>query len=188
VFPVDLDGDGHLDHIIIHAPMGLGPRAQRAVRSLKRTWTKGGVGGLQVALAGQGSLDDLRGLPSPLDIGVAAVLGPVTGARTWTSSTPLVLPRYQKRRGTNTIEGQVLAEASSRGLPPATVEVLPWDDETRKLRHATRVRRYPASPPPVDAGFAVRLVFEQPVRGPIAIGYGCHFGLGLFAPVSDASE
>lgn len=180
LLPVDLDGDGHLDHIIVHAPMGLGATAQKAVQSLKRTWTKGGVGNLQVALAGQGGLEDLRGMPPPLDEGIAAVLGPAKGTRAWTSFTPLVLPRYQKSRGANTLEGQVLAELSSRGMPPAKVEVLPLDDDTRKLRHATRTRRHPAKPPPNDTGFALRLIFAQPVRGPITLGYASHFGLGLF--------
>jgi CRISPR-associated protein Csb2 len=181
LLPLDLDGDGHLDHILIHAPMGLGAAAQRAVRGLRRTWTKGGIGDLQLALAGQGHVDDLRRLPPPLRDGVAAVLGPPSGARVWRSITPLVLPRYQKRSGANAIEGQVLAELASRGLPPAIVEVLPWDDETRPLRHYARVRRHPAPPPPIDAGLAIRLTFDNPIRGPLALGYASHFGLGLFA-------
>ena len=183
LMPVDLDGDGHLDHIIVHAPMGLGPDAQRAVRGLKRTWTKGGVGELHVAVAGQGDLNDLRALPVPLDAGIRALLGPTSGARVWTSFSPLVLPRYQKPRGANAVIGQIQSELASRGMPQAAIEVLAWDDDTRRMRHAVRVRRYPASPPPADAGLAVRIVFEQPVAGPVALGYGAHFGLGLFAAV-----
>jgi CRISPR-associated protein Csb2 len=181
ILPVDLDNDGRLDHVVIHAPMGLGSHAQSAVRRLKRTWTKGGVGDLQLALAGQGELDDLRTLPAPLDVGVEALLGPVGGARTWVSLTPLVLPRHLKPRGKNAFEGQVIAELASRGMPPATVELLGLNDETRKLRHAVRARRHPARPPPQDTGFAVRLIFDRAVRGPIALGYASHYGLGLFS-------
>lgn len=185
VIPLDLDGDRHLDHILVYAPMGLGGVAQRAVRELKRTWTKGGVGELQTALAGQGSLDDLRRLPAPLRDGIERVLGSQEGAREWTSVTPLVLPRYRKRRGKNSLEGQINDELACRGLPPASVAVLPWDEERRHLRHAVRVRRPPAPAPPVDMGFAVRLTFDAPVRGPLALGYGAHFGLGLFAARQD---
>ncbi len=32
------------------------------------------------------------------------------------------------------------------------------------------------------AGYGFRITFGQKVRGPIAIGYGAHFGLGLFVP------
>ena len=31
-------------------------------------------------------------------------------------------------------------------------------------------------------GFGFRIEFAQPVRGPIVLGYGAHFGLGLFVP------
>jgi len=185
VLPLDLDGDGRLDHVLIWAEMGLGPVAQEAVRSLRRTWTKGGSGPIQLALAGQGELHDLRSLPAGLAPGVARVLGPSHGAREWTSATPFVAPRYPKPRGANSIEGQVVAELMSRGLPAATVAVLPWDDANRHFRHAVRVRRHPAKRPPVDACVAVRLVFDTPVSGPIALGYGAHFGLGLFAATGE---
>src|SRR5690606_16005721 len=61
--PLDLDEDGHLDHMLIYAPMGLGPEAQRAVRAVKRLWGWERIGELRVAIAGQGRLRDLRNLP-----------------------------------------------------------------------------------------------------------------------------
>lgn len=180
LLPLDLDGDGNLDHVLLFARMGLGPGAQRAVRRLKRTWTKGGVGELRVALAGQGEIQDLRGLPESLQAGVMALLGPENGARVWTSFTPMVLPRYLKRGGRNTLQGQVAAELAARELPEASVEVLAWNEERRDLRHAIRVRQHPAKRPPMDAGFSLRLRFASPVTGPISLGYASHFGLGLF--------
>ncbi len=181
IIPLDLDDDGRLDHALIHAPMGLGSVAQQAVRNLKRTWTKGGIGELRVAVAGFGGLELMRGLPDPLGRAASGVLGSQgTGSRIWSSVTPFVAPRFVKRQGHNTLEGQIHAELSSRKLPPARVEVLPWTDQTLHMRHAVRVRRPPAAPPPVDAGVALRLTFEQPVRGPLTLGYGAHFGLGLF--------
>ena len=126
ILPVDLDADGHLDHIIIYAPMGLGEAAQRAIRTLRRTWTKGGVGELQLALAGSGDLDALRSLPAPLDRRIEQLLAPRNGARVWVSVTPFVPPRFLKRRGANTLVGQINAELASRGLPPVEeLDVLP---------------------------------------------------------------
>jgi CRISPR-associated protein Csb2 len=184
IFPLDLDGDGRLDHVFLHAPMGFGGEAQRAIRSLSRTWTKGGAGELSVAIAGQGRHPEvLRTLRPPLEAGVEMVLGPSGGSRFWRSATPFVPPRFLKRVGANSLEGQIAAELSSRCLPHAKVQVVNWtdaDETTRRLRHAVRVRRPPAPAPPIDVGFIVRLEFEVPVEGPIAIGYGCHFGLGLF--------
>jgi CRISPR-associated protein Csb2 len=36
--------------------------------------------------------------------------------------------------------------------------------------------------PCVPTGF--RITFAEPVRGPLALGYGAHFGLGAFVPES----
>ena len=30
--------------------------------------------------------------------------------------------------------------------------------------------------------YGIRIVFPEPVTGPICLGYACHFGLGLFQP------
>jgi len=35
--------------------------------------------------------------------------------------------------------------------------------------------------PDAHGGFW-RLTFAEPVYGPVALGFGCHFGLGMFIP------
>lgn len=52
-----------------------------------------------------------------------------------------------------------------------------------------------ASPHPDDGrkrpyGYALglRIVFARPLVGPLALGYGCHFGLGQFRPAGEGSE
>jgi CRISPR-associated protein Csb2 len=185
VLPVDLDQDGRLDHILVHAPMGLGGEAQRAIRGLRRTWTKGGAGDLQLAMAGSGDLDILRALPAPLGESMEKLLGPSSGARMWLSLTPFVPPRFLKHRGANTLEGQVQAELASRGLPSAEeVCVLQGGAEALALRHFVRRRQRGGAPPAVDACYALRLRFAEPVCGPLSLGYAAHFGLGLFQAVS----
>lgn len=178
VLPVDLDGDGRLDHIIVYAPMGLGDAAQQAIRTLRRTWTKGGVGDLQLALAGSGDIDMLRSLPAPLNQRVARLLGPLGGSCSWVSATPFVPPRFLKPRGANTLIRQVNAELASRGRP--SVERLDvWPKESIELRQFVRVRFHGGSPPSVDLGYALRLRFAEPVSGPLTLGYASHFGLGI---------
>ncbi|MFC1765412.1 type I-U CRISPR-associated protein Csb2 [Planctomycetota bacterium] len=179
ILPLDLDGDQHLDHVLIHAKMGLGDQAQRAIRSMKRTWTKGGVGDLQVAVVGRGNLESLRQIGEPFDASITKLLGPSHGATTWISHTPMVMPRYIKKNGRNSLEGQIQAELQSRGLPKAmNIDIL--KDESVRLRHFVRVRKHGGTPPPQDAGYAVRLTLSKPITGPLALGYGSHFGLGLF--------
>ncbi|MGJ5819867.1 type I-G CRISPR-associated protein Csb2 [Paludibaculum fermentans] len=186
VLPIDCDADGHLDHIVLHAPMGFGAEAQEAVRRLKRTWTKGGAGTIQLALAGFGGLDLLRDLPAPLDRYITAFLAPPDGARTWISATPFVPPRFLKRSGANTLGGQINAELSSRGLPMVEeISPLPRTPESLALRHYVRSRRRGGVPPPLDVGYALKLTFSQPIRGPLTIGYGSHFGLGLFLSINE---
>ncbi len=181
VLPVDLDGDGRLDHILVYAPMGLGDAAQQAIRTLRRTWTKGGVGDLQLALAGSGDIDMLRSLPAPLNQRVAGLLGPRGGSRSWVSATPFVPPRFLKPRGANTLIGQINAELASRGRPLVEQwDELPRTAETLALRHFARRRQRSGAPPPVDVGYALRLRFAEPIAGPLTLGYGSHFGLGLF--------
>lgn len=179
IFPMDLDGDNRLDHIVVYAAMGLGSNAQHAIRTLGRTWTKGGVGELQLSLAGHGDLETLRALPAPLGRNIERLLGTPQGSRDWVSATPFVPPRFLKRRGGNTLEGQIAAELASRDLPPfEKVEIL--REESIGFRHFVRRRQREKTPPPMDVGYAIRLSFSQPVSGPVALGYASHFGLGLF--------
>jgi CRISPR-associated protein Csb2 len=180
--PLDLDGDQHIDHVLVYAKGALCDTAQRAIRSLRRTWTKGGVGEIQVAVVGHGDLEVLRQLPGKLKANIESVLGPPGGARVWRSMTPFVAPRFLKPRGSNSLEGQVNSELASRLLPRA--EQVHVDPElTRDLRHFVRRRSRGRALPPLEVSYGLRLVFSEPVSGPILLGYACHYGLGLFAAV-----
>lgn len=181
VLPLDLDGDGHLEHILIWAPMGLDASAQATVRAVRQTFTKGGFGPIKMALVAAGSLGDLRRMPGTYGERLSALLGPANGATEWVSQTPFVLPRHRKLRGRNSLQGQVAAELASRGLTEP-LEVGDLDTKAERwlrLRHFIRSRRS-GPPAPVDCGFPVALRLARPETGPICLGYGSHFGLGLF--------
>lgn len=179
VLSLDLDGDGHIDHMLVWAPDGLDALDQRALRLTRGTYTKGGVGALRLAWAGAGRHEDLHRLPAPYGHALARTTG---CARVWTSVTPFVAPRYIKPRGANALEGQVRAELASRGLPDP--KSLLWlnpqqDERARQLRHHVRLRRH-GKPPPSNIGFRLRIEFNAPITGPLCLGYGSHFGLGRF--------
>ncbi|MEX1040801.1 MAG: type I-U CRISPR-associated protein Csb2 [Pirellulaceae bacterium] len=176
--PVDLDGDGHLDHIIVYAKMKLGDAAQRAVRQVRETWRKKGPD-IQVALVGYGDLDMLRRLPERLSVNIDSLLGPSGGTCVWESETPFVPPRFLKARGKNSLEGQVNMELRSRGLPEAK-EVHVDPKQTRELRHYIRRRSRGGAPPPMDVGFGLRLTLCEPIAGPLLLGYASHYGMGSF--------
>ena len=194
--PLDLDGDGHLDHILVWAPGGLGAGAQAAVRAARTTFTKGGIEPLRLALAATGDLPDRIRLPGAYGRRLTRLM---CRASSWESVTPFVPTRYVKARGRNTLEGQIRAELRSRGFPyPDAVHPLApvprgrsdavsesgaaaerGETTWNRFRHFKLVRQR-GPEPPFACGFAIRLEFEHPVPGPIAIGYGSHFGLGLF--------
>jgi len=188
VLPLDLDGDGHLDHILLWAPMGLNDRDQAAVRAVRRTFTKGGVGPLRLALAGAGDLSDLSRLPGVFGDRLRTILGSYVAGTVWKSLTPFVPPRFVKKSGRNTLIGQIAAELAVRGFPPpAEVRVIDphADERARHHRHFVRSRRH-GPPAHVDCGFTLDLRFPTPVESPVSLGYGSHFGLGLFAVATDA--
>lgn len=190
VVPIDLDEDEHLDHILIWAPMGLDEQAQRAIRAVRQTFTKGGVSPMRLATVAAGDFNCLAGLRPPWGQTLGRLLGTPSGCRTWVTQTPFVPPRHLKAKGRNTLDGQVQAELASRGLPPAEgVECLDLGESPSFLRFRHYVRRRGRGPlPPVDCAFALRLTFATPVRGPICLGYASHFGLGLFRAVDNAKE
>ncbi|OQX09771.1 MAG: type I-U CRISPR-associated protein Cas5/Cas6 [Desulfobulbaceae bacterium A2] len=178
ILPLDLNGDGHLDHFLIWADMGLDGEAQNAIRAVRRTFAKNSPDPVRLAWAGAGSIEDFLRLSGQYGTGLQGILQKNTE---WISVTPFVPSRYLKKNGKNSLEGQIAAELASRGLPtPLAVERMDSHsfDLARKQRHFIRARH--RQPPPIDCGFTIKLQFAEPVSGPICLGYGSHFGLGLF--------
>lgn len=177
---LDLDGDQRLDHVLVYAPAGLDGRAQEVLRGTLRTWMKGGAGELAVALAALGDADALRRLTEPYGSALGDVLGPPEGARRWMSATPWVAPRLLKRKGKDSIEGQVRLECQRRGLPELVeVRICSLQEErARAMRHY--VLHDARHQPPWPARFFLELSFAEPLQGPLCLGYGSHYGLGRF--------
>jgi CRISPR-associated protein Csb2 len=183
---LDLDGDGRLDHALVWAPNGLGKASLRALRAIRRTWMKGGVGELQVAVAAVCDRASLRPLDEVFQGRLSAVLGPKGGAREWASLTPFLAPRMTKKRGKDSLLSQVQTELTRRGLPGADVTILPPHGELRlSFRHYVLHDR--EHRPPMPVAHALRLRFERPVEGPVCLGWGSHYGLGQFV-VASADE
>lgn len=178
IIPLNLDArdPGRLDHFLLWAPMGIDAQAQRAILAVRKTYTKGGEKPLFVTVAGMGGLKDFQSLLGQ------QTLGP---SRVWISGTPFVPPRFVKKQGSNSVEGQVLSELASRGSK-AKVELLSRDEITKAHLHRfVRLRRAAGKLPPRDCFYGLKLTFEDEFHGPLALGYASHFGLGLFSPVLD---
>jgi CRISPR-associated protein Csb2 len=186
VLPVDLDHDGHIDHVVLWAPMGFDGDAQAAVRAIRRTFMKGGVGELRVAVVGEGELANLRSAPAFDDAPLSHVSGPAKGARCWITETPFVPPRYLKSRGKNALQEQVRAELASRGIDSQVeIDIMDVRDPSCALFRHFVVHRRHGPLPPGRVGYGLRLIFTEPVQGPLCLGYASHFGLGRFRVTAD---
>jgi CRISPR-associated protein Csb2 len=173
--PEDADGDGHIDHLVVHVPDGLSGQARRAVENIRRLWTKEGQE-WQLLYEDAGLPGDFAG---PDGSGICG-----TDQR-FKSRTPYLMPWHMKRNFG--VKEQVQRECRARGLPEIrSIEPLASIKVGARRRtpidfYRFRSRRGLTQP---DAhGCFVQIDFDEPVQGPLALGFGCHFGLGLFEPV-----
>lgn len=177
--PCDDDNDGRLDHLIVYSRDGFGEREVLALTRLRRLWQHKSMPDLFPVLVGLGSLKELvenSGTPKPHCL---------ISSNCWESCTPFMLTRHPKRNGKESPEEQLKRELANQGFPaPTKMEGMAGGVKTgrRLIRWSefARVRRQGQSRPAVNYGYGFRLFFEKPVQGPIVLGYGAHFGLGLF--------
>jgi CRISPR-associated protein Csb2 len=118
----------------------------------------------------------------------------------WVSATPFVTPgnRHRFRKGGRNRPGEApdcllrkLLRKSSFA-DPLTIALIDGPDKAEWVYiHATREERLhfrERRTPVVRPGHSFRIVFREPVNGPICLGHSCHFGLGLFVPDGGTAE
>nr|WP_246337591.1 type I-U CRISPR-associated protein Csb2 [Azospirillum oleiclasticum] len=170
--PADEDGDGRIDHVLIHAAGGLDRAAVAALAACERLFD-GRQGEWPVRCVWLGMAD---AAPCRL-AGRAAV---------WVSATPWFSPLHPKR-GLGP-EALLARDLAFRGRPaPARLERLaatPVTPGSNLPPHAfaTRLESRVTRPRPDPTGSLWRVAFPEPVQGPLALGWDCHLGLGLFRP------
>lgn len=170
----DFNDDGRIDTITVSAKMGFDVEDLRALQQTRRLFGRD-EHFLDFVLLGVGDATDFGGTARPH----SRLLHKST---TWESLTPFVPTRHLKLvrgREVDDIRSQVCQACAHLGLPePVSVEAL--DGEWHKFRRRRRNGKGRRGP---DRAYGVRIVFAEAVRGPIAIGYGAHCGLGVFTAV-----
>lgn len=185
--PEDADDDGAIDHLLVHAPQGLGSDAIRVLTSLQAIGLDEAAP-MRLMLEGVGQ--------SALFEGVSAY---ARGGTVWRSITPYLHPWHLKKRDQRSSEttlaavaGQLRREWALRGNDRPAIEAVTELPDTRaggrrlKPLHFHR-RQKRGLTQPDTLGRMLELRFAAPARGPLALGFGCHFGLGLFA-AHDAAD
>lgn len=167
--PVDEDGDGILDHLLVRMSRPFDATELVALDRLRKVWQPNGRPDLELVLVG------------------LTAESPSAIADTWESVTPFVTRRHHKRsRGSfaSWIEQELRRECAHHGLPePVAVTLRPEVSiRGRSLRWMSFIRGRKGSRPARGHGFEIR--FAEPVQGPIALGALAHFGLGQFRPVA----
>jgi len=171
ILPMDRDSDGRLDHLLVVCREPLDRSEQFALDSLTSIWQRSGRPDVRCIPIQWGKLGDLIGTE------------PVTRVM---SAAPFV-PTHHYRRGRGDfgewLIKEVNREAMAHGLPSPT-RVTPVSKLVNHGRSCywSEFRRN-RKKDPVRMGYGFELEFQDPVVGPIALGYGAHFGLGLFVPL-----
>ncbi|SFM58092.1 CRISPR-associated protein Csb2 [Ectothiorhodospira mobilis] len=170
--PEDADRDGYIDHILVHAPAGISAEGIRALDRITRLWERDG-GEWQILYEGSGTVKDLPQSP---------YLG---RARIWTSVTPYLHPWHIKKNFG--VAEQIARECRQRELPEPVevkkVERIIVGGKKRRPVHFHRFRStHKRLTQPDTRGHFVQIIFAKPVDGPLALGFGCHYGLGVFSP------
>lgn len=169
--PWDSDADGKLDRVLVYAPDGLSDAEQRALVKVQRLWERGGTE-WRLVFEGCGDLD---------------VAVPLTHrSLAWESVTPYLHPWHVKN--CFGVEDQIRRECRERGIPePMAIETFDaaaiGNGRRRRPIHFHRFRSRRGLSQPDRVGSFQRLTFSEPIAGPLALGFGCHYGLGLFRPI-----
>lgn len=196
--PEDADGDGLLDHLIIYCRAGFSPSAKRALDRLDKLWLEHGRADEDGERGRKEWRLALEDIAEPEAFHSAS--GLLRPSRTWRSVTPLLKSRFDKEkpRGfearVESYRRQIFDEWAKRFPDPPPRSVEPIVDEKNISRFAVRVegrflstlafartrsRGRGGLQPDASGGF-FELRFDRERLGPITLGWGAHFGLGMF--------
>jgi CRISPR-associated protein Csb2 len=176
IIPLDIDNDQRLDHILIKMKESFTLEELGVLSHLNSLWQAGGKPDIKIL---------------PVEMGNTGQLSGFQNSRLFRSETPFIPPRHYRRgRGDHTewLAGELKREATNHGLPePVNVKVMDMlKKRGRSIRWLDfkRSRKYV----PESSGYGFEIEFSEPVKGVFTLGYGSHYGLGLFVPMNGKDE
>ncbi len=190
--PEDADSDGRIDHVSVFVSSGMSLDVREKLDRITRIW----LGSERRSAAeARSTADEWRlalegfGLPDDFADG-ARIFGSSTR---WRSATPFMAAGHLKSAGHAGYRRELhrLLEktgiAKRFGFDPDSVDVerlgeIPVGATPRRTFHFHRFRSRGGGKQLDTAGAFLEIVFPVRVNGPLALGFGSHFGLGLFVP------
>ena len=172
--PFDSNGNGRLDRVVLHVPAGFGKEPRSVIGKLSRRkrklWYPNGYE-WRLLLEGMGNHEVCVELTA--------------ASRNWVSVTPYLHPWHIKKNFS--VADQIRRECEKRGLPGINdlkpVQTIKIGGRDRRSIDFHRFRSFKRNQNQPDRqGSFWEITFDVPVSGPLALGFACHFGLGLFQP------
>ena len=188
----EANGDhDRITHITLFAKMKFRQKERRTIESIRKVWGHGGHD-VHLVLLGFGNANTF---PDCLPLGIGAI---------WESLTPFVATRHPKTRRNGRLkldengwhigspEHDLRRLLLEQGFPaPEKIEPL-----SKGLKKFVKINQRKIHPiqfqtfrrngdgrRSIHSPVGFRITFPQTVSGPIAVGYGAHYGLGLFHPL-----
>ena len=171
--PVDNDGDGLIDHIVVYAKYGLEPSTRRAFQATTDVRDR------------HTSVVRIRfdGFHRAADMGKRCVL--FKESKIWTTATPYYTSWHTKKNFgvLEQIEKELNENHHYRNAVRVEHEA---GAVIRVGSHHMQARAFDAArhgkARPHGAASRVKISFGAPFRGPLLLGNNSHFGLGIFVP------
>jgi CRISPR-associated protein Csb2 len=206
LLPLDLDGDRLMDHVLVHAPLGFDRRARKALEQVPPIYGSGMPRVLVTLLELGHPADFAEAVPQARKarrwVSATAFLAPRHLKRQGSHSLEGQVRAELAERGFPE-PVSVEFEIERSGYVPAAevVRVLRLaggavrleqgpagerggEELARRWRHFRRERPGEVRRPPAQPALGLRLTFAEDVQGPLCLGYGSHFGLGQFIPLT----
>lgn len=181
--PEDADADGWIDHISLYCRSGFGRGVRARLDGLTRLWLQkkngtetGARREWRLAIEGFGQPRHWRGASRLF-----------ARSRVWVSVTPFLAAGHLKK-GVG-YPGEVrrllrrrrlLSDDLAARVQVQEIDTISVSGSPRRAAHFHRFRSRGRERQPDRHGALLRLTFPAPITGPLALGFGSHFGLGLF--------
>ncbi len=182
---LSLFGRDRIDHVLAWCPAGMPQETVDAIATIRRAYSKD-ISQLHINVAGLGKVGELVGQLSRAAKVRARSLDPLRRSTCFESDTPIVFAKYLHRRGKKRPDSQIRDELRRRGFDdPEAIELHnPQETFQRRLKGFVICRSDGKPQPPMATSWSATIRFAKPQQGPICLGYGSHFGLGVFRAVN----
>ena len=183
--PEDADDDGRIDHITVFIADGMSEVIQSRLDRITRIWLAPGgarrnpgdvpkINEWRLALEGFGHPEDFAGASRLL-----------AASRRWQSATPFLAAGHLKRAG---YPGELVRLMKRRGIETEGLKIREVPEinvggAPRRALNFHRFRSRGREPQPDSKGALLEIEFPRTMQGPLALGYACHFGLGMFGAI-----